>query len=134
MFAAFIILLPAGILAANLFSRTHARQSWWFYAHAVLTGLGSLLGVAGLGIGLVLMVPTYYAMIHRWIGISIIIAIVIQVRHSGNPQGVWMFSDCVTSQPMLCVYVPSCYSCAQQGAASQWLCTDASLPERCAGR
>ncbi len=88
MFAAFIILLPAGILAANLFSRTHARQSWWFYAHAVLTGLGSLLGVAGLGIGLVLMVPTYYAMIHRWIGISIIIAIVIQVRHSGNPQGV----------------------------------------------
>lgn len=79
MFAAFIILLPAGILTANLFSRTHARQSWWFYTHAVLTGLGSLAGVVGLGIGLVLMVPTYYAMIHRWIGISIIIAIVIQV-------------------------------------------------------
>ena len=87
MFAAFIILLPAGILAANLFSRTHARQSWWFYTHAVLTGLGSLLGVAGLGIGLVLMVPTYYAMIHRWIGISIIIAIVVQVRHPGDTQG-----------------------------------------------
>ena len=79
MFAAFIILLPAGILTANLFSRTHARHPWWFYTHAVLTGLGSLAGVVGLGIGLVLMVPTHYAMIHRWIGISIIIAIVIQV-------------------------------------------------------
>ena len=107
MFAAFIILLPAGILAANLFSRTHARQSWWFYAHAVLTGLGSLLGVAGLGIGLVLMVPTYYAMIHRWIGISIIIAIVIQVRDlRESPHR-------HTSQPTLCVQMPSCYSCAQ---------------------
>ena len=84
MFAAFIILLPAGILTANLFSRTHARQSWWFYTHAVLTGLGSLAGIIGLGIGLVLIVPTYYATIHRWIGISIIAAIVIQVDITGT--------------------------------------------------
>jgi len=80
MFAAFIILLPAGILTANLFSRTHARHPWWFYAHATLTGLGSISAICGLGIGLVLIVPNYYAMIHRWIGISIIIAIVIQVQ------------------------------------------------------
>lgn len=79
MFAAFIILLPAGILTANLFSRTHARHPWWYYAHATLTGAGSLAGIIGLGIGLVLVVSTRYATIHRWIGISIIGAIVIQV-------------------------------------------------------
>lgn len=47
MFSGFIVLLPAGILAANLFSRTHARQPWWFYMHATLTGAGSFLASVG---------------------------------------------------------------------------------------
>ena len=84
MFSGFIVLLPAGILAANLFSRTHARQPWWFYMHATLTGAGAFLGVCGLALGLVLVIPNQFAMIHRWIGISIIAGIVFQV--SGAPR------------------------------------------------
>ena len=84
MFSGFIVLLPAGILAANLFSRTHARQPWWFYMHATLTGAGAFLGICGLALGLVLVIPNQFAMIHRWIGISIIAAIVFQV--SGAPR------------------------------------------------
>ena len=87
MFAAFIVLLPAGILAANLFSRTHARQPWWFYTHATLTGLGSFLGICGLALGLVLVIPNQFAMIHRWIGISVIGAIVFQVSEAPRAEG-----------------------------------------------
>lgn len=90
MFAGFVVLMPAGILTANLFSRTHARHPWWFYMHATLTGSGAVAGVVGFVIGLMLMIPSRYALIHRWIGISIIISIAFQVLLSSSACFRWL--------------------------------------------
>jgi hypothetical protein len=77
MFLAFVILIPFGVLTAYSFKNW---QPYWFYVHNTVMCLGWIVALGGLAVGLVLVVDQYVESIHRWIGISVVIAVSVQVR------------------------------------------------------
>lgn len=76
MFAAFIIFLPFAILTAFSFKNW---QPAWFYVHIAAIMCTVVAGAAGLVVGFMLIIDEYYQVIHKWIGVAIIAALLIQV-------------------------------------------------------
>ncbi len=77
MFAAFGVLLPAGVLAA------HSFRDWpphWWRAHAAFMTAGYAAALLGFGAGMAMTVDSPALSIHRWIGVAVLSALTLQAR------------------------------------------------------
>jgi len=84
MFAAFGVLLPAGVLAA------HSFRDWpphWWRAHAAFMTAGYAAALLGFGAGMAMTVDSPALSIHRWIGVAVLSALTLQARARPAPRG-----------------------------------------------
>ena len=118
MFAAFGVLLPAGVLAA------HSFRDWpphWWRAHAAFMTAGYAAALLGFGAGMAMTVDSPALSIHRWIGVAVLSALTLQARARPAPRSA-PAGDC-RAQPRAV--------CARFGGRSWPLCRGGSCTRLC---